>query len=194
MDSESGNESEDYSYDESSNEIEYSSDLDEEFTASFEKISTTRRNWRKGNFNPRLFSFDSSSCGLSSTIKNLALETSLDFFELFFDRRLLETIVKETNRFHANSAWTSYSHTAPWIDTTINEMYTFLATVMLMPHSKKIIFVIIGLLIILLQHLYLLNFSLEIDSELYLLICTSIITKIKLIKIVFAKYNQLLMN
>jgi len=44
IDSESDNESEDYSYDQSSNEIEYSSDLDEEFTASFEKISTTRRN------------------------------------------------------------------------------------------------------------------------------------------------------
>lgn len=84
-----------------------------------------------------MFTFDSSSCGLSSPIKNLALETPFDFFELFFDRRLLETIVKETNRFHANSARTSYSHTAPWIDTTINEMYTFLATVMLMSHSKK---------------------------------------------------------
>ncbi|CAF1141189.1 unnamed protein product [Rotaria sordida] len=137
MDSETGNESGDYSYDESSDEVEYSSDRDEEYTASFEKISTTRRNLRKGNFNPRLFSFDSSSCELSSTIKNLALETPLDFFKLFFDRRLLETIVKETNRFHANSAWTSYRRTAPWIDTTINEMYTFLATVMLMPHSKK---------------------------------------------------------
>ncbi|CAF0987348.1 unnamed protein product [Rotaria sordida] len=137
MDSESGNESGDYSYDESSDEVEYSSDWDEEYTASFEKISTTRRNLRKGNFNPRLFSFDSSSCELSFTIKNLALETPFDFFKLFFDRRLLETIVKETNRFHANSAWTSYSRTAPWIDTTINEMYTFLATVMLMPHSKK---------------------------------------------------------
>ena len=87
-------ESEDYSYDESSDEVEYSSDLDEEFTASFEKISTTRRNWRKGNFNPRLFTFDSSSCGLSSTIKNLALEKPVGFFELFFDRRLLKTIIK----------------------------------------------------------------------------------------------------
>jgi len=37
MDSESDNESEDYSYAKSSDEIEYSSDLGEEFTASFEK-------------------------------------------------------------------------------------------------------------------------------------------------------------
>ena len=137
MDSESRNESEDYSYDESSDGDEYNSNVKEELTASFENVSTTSRKWRKGNFNPRLFSFDSSSCGLSSTIKNLTLETPLDFFELFFDRKLLEMMVKEINRFHTNSERTSYSHTAPWIDTTINEMYTFLAMVMLMPHSKK---------------------------------------------------------
>ena len=137
MDSESGNESEGYSYDESSNGDEYNSNLEKEFTTFFENLSTTLRNWRKGNFNPRLFSFDSGGCGLSSTIKNFTLETPLDFFELFFDRKLLELIVKETNRFHANSAPTSDSHTAPWIDTITNEMHTFLATVMLMPHSKK---------------------------------------------------------
>jgi hypothetical protein len=31
------------------------------------------------------FHFDSSSCGLSLRIKNITLETSLDFFELFLD-------------------------------------------------------------------------------------------------------------
>jgi hypothetical protein len=128
MDSESSNESERSSYHESSDEDDYNSDLEEDFTNSFENFSTTSRNWRKGNFNPRLFNFDSSSCGLSSKIKNLTLETPLDFFELFFDRRLLEIIVKETNRFHANFSRTIYSHTTPWVDTTINEMYTFLAT------------------------------------------------------------------
>jgi hypothetical protein len=46
-------------------------------------------------------------------------------------------IVKETNRYHANSARINSSHAAPWSDTTFNEMYTFLATVMLMPHMKK---------------------------------------------------------
>jgi len=137
MDSESGTESEDYSYDESCDENEDSSDLEEEFVVSFEKTSTTSRNWRKGCFNPRLFSFDSSGCGLSSSIKSLPLETPLDFFELFFDPKLLEMIVVQTNRSHANYARTGLSHTAPWINTITNEMYTFLATVMLMPHPKK---------------------------------------------------------
>jgi len=36
------------------NEIEYSSDLDEEFTASFEKISTTRIKWRKGDLDKHI--------------------------------------------------------------------------------------------------------------------------------------------
>jgi hypothetical protein len=46
-------------------------------------------------------------------------------------------IVKETNRFQANSTWRDLSHTATRIDTTTKEMSTFLATFMLMPHSKK---------------------------------------------------------
>ena len=137
MDSESSAESEDYSYDESYDEDENNSDLEEEFTDVFGKISVTSRNWRQGDFKPRLFHFDSSSCGLSSTIINLALETPLDFFELFFDPKLFEMIVDETNRFHRYSARIGPSHAAPWTDTTTNEMYTFLATVMLMPHLKK---------------------------------------------------------
>ena len=78
MDSESDNESGDYSYDESSDE--------DESTDSFENLSTTSRNWRKGNFNPRLFSFDLSGCGLSSTIKKILLSkhhlTSSNFFSI----------------------------------------------------------------------------------------------------------------
>ncbi|CAF4734537.1 unnamed protein product [Rotaria sp. Silwood2] len=46
-------------------------------------------------------------------------------------------IVDETNSFHRNSARIGQSHAAPWIDTTTNEIYIFLATVMLMPHLKK---------------------------------------------------------
>ncbi|CAF2621920.1 unnamed protein product [Rotaria sp. Silwood2] len=45
-------------------------------------------------------------------------------------------IVKETNRYQANSAEINSSHAAPWADTTTNEIYTFLATVMLIPHMK----------------------------------------------------------
>jgi hypothetical protein len=137
MDSESSNEYEDSSDDDSSDENDQDSNLEEESTTLFEKFSTSPRNWKKGNFNPRLFTFDPSDCGLSSRIKNLTLETPLDFFELLFDRKLLGIIVKETNRFHANYSRASHSHSAPWIDTTIDEMYTFLATVMLMPHTKK---------------------------------------------------------
>ena len=139
MDSESSTESEDYAHDESDDEYqdEDNSDLEDEFTTSFEKLSTVPRNGKKESFKPYLFSFDSSDCGLSSTLTNLFLETPLDFFELFFNSNLVETIVEETNRFHANSVRINSSHTARWIDTTTTEMYTFLATVMLMPHTTK---------------------------------------------------------
>ena len=46
-------------------------------------------------------------------------------------------IVDETNRFHRNAVHIGQSHAVPWIYATTNEMYTFLATVMLMPHLKK---------------------------------------------------------
>ena len=75
MDSESSSGPEDYSYDESWDENEDNSNSEEEFINSFENISTTSRHWRKKNFNPRLFNFDSSGSGLSSTVKNLTLET-----------------------------------------------------------------------------------------------------------------------
>ena len=136
-DSESGSESEGFSSDESYNENERNSDSEEEFVNPFANASTTLRNWKKGNFYPHLFSFNSSGCGLSSNVKNLTLETPLDFFELLFSSNLIDMIVKETNRYHANSARINSSHAAPWSDTTINEMYSFLATVMLMPHMKK---------------------------------------------------------
>ncbi|CAF2985826.1 unnamed protein product [Rotaria sp. Silwood2] len=128
-DSESGSESKDYSSDKSYNENECNSDSEEEFVNLFENVSTTSKNWKKGNLYPRLFSFYSSGCGLSSNVRNLTLETPLDFFEfeLLFHSNLIEMVVKETNRCHA----------APWADTTTNEIYTFLATVMLMPHMKK---------------------------------------------------------
>ena len=45
-------------------------------------------------------------------------------------------VIVESHRFHRNSARTSVGHIAPWIHTTISEMHTFLATVILMPRSK----------------------------------------------------------
>ena len=56
-DSESGSESEDYSSDESYNENERNSDSEEEFVNWFKNVSTTLRNWKKGNFYPRLIQF-----------------------------------------------------------------------------------------------------------------------------------------
>jgi hypothetical protein len=79
--SDSESESEGFSSDESYNENERNSDSEEEFVNPFANASTMR-NWKKGNFYPRLFSFNSSGCGSSSNMRNLTLETTLDFFEL----------------------------------------------------------------------------------------------------------------
>ena len=57
-----------------------------------------KTNWnlllKKGSFKCRRLDFDSSACGLSSTMKNLTLETPLKLFELIFNSNLIGTIVK----------------------------------------------------------------------------------------------------
>jgi hypothetical protein len=58
---------------------------------------------------------------------------------LFFDENLVSTIVDQTNLYYDQTGKTSSkaSKTPSWFDITINEMYVFLATTMLMSFTKK---------------------------------------------------------
>ena len=69
-------------------------------------------------------------------------DTPLDFFELLFDEKMIDTIVEQTNKYHDfstnDTTHNTASHQAKWILTNRSEIYTFLATVMLMAVAKKI--------------------------------------------------------
>ena len=115
-----------------------SSESDDELAPSEQSIS---RNWTKTAFEPHLFNFDEESSGISSSIRAMQCDTALDFFELLFDEKMIDSIVEETNNYHdfctGNATHNAASHQAKWLSTNRSEMYTFLATIMLMSVTKK---------------------------------------------------------
>jgi hypothetical protein len=116
------------------NEMEVSGD---ENDSSRNHSNCTPRLWQKRIFKPKLFNFQSNHCGITT---NLDDHSPLDLFKLFFDQKLVQFIVDETNNFQANSSNESLStssHQAKWSRTNPEEIYLFLATFMLMAHVKK---------------------------------------------------------
>lgn len=73
--------------------------------------------------------------------------TALDFFESFITPNLMGKIVFEANRYaQQQPTFSEHSRLAKWKDTTIDEMFIFLAVNMLMARNKNKKFKIIGLL------------------------------------------------
>ncbi|CAF1460177.1 unnamed protein product [Didymodactylos carnosus] len=116
-----------------------SSESDDEIGSS--KQQSTDRIWKKTAFKPHLFSFDETNAGLSSNIDAMKDATPLEFFQLLFNETIIDLIVEETNKYQAfsnNDATSSASsHQAKWTETNRSEIYTFLATIMLMSVIKK---------------------------------------------------------
>nr|XP_053627819.1 piggyBac transposable element-derived protein 4-like isoform X2 [Cherax quadricarinatus] len=92
-------------------------------------------------FVPHPFSFDATGSGIlpECPITNKSLE--LEYFQLYFDEPLMNLIVTQTNKYYRyvmdNTHVAESSRLHRWKDTTVAEMYIFLATVMLMPHIYK---------------------------------------------------------
>ncbi len=82
--------------------------------------------------------FTNSGC-TSVVQQKLKGDAPMDFFNLFFDENLMSTIVDQTNLYYyqTGKASSKVAKTPPWLDTTIDEMYVFLATTMLMSFTKK---------------------------------------------------------
>lgn len=98
------------------------------------------RNWIGGAFEPHLYPFDETNSGLSPLIQE-ENELPIYWFELFFDARLMDIIVGETNRYHdsiqvANNS-NKRKHQKQWVPVNRKELYCFLAVVMLMSAVKK---------------------------------------------------------
>jgi hypothetical protein len=68
-------------------------------------------------------------------------DTPLNFFELLFDEKLIDLIVKKTNKYQAHSnedkVYNANPHQAKWIPTNNFKIYTLLATIMLTLVTRK---------------------------------------------------------
>jgi len=94
-------------------------------------------------FIPKKFNFNDSQSGINlDFIDDLAPEFSeLDIFKMIFDEHLVQHIVEETNKFFhfiiKNKVLQQHCKLKKWKETSVNEMYTFLALTLLIAHQKK---------------------------------------------------------
>ncbi len=112
------------------------SDIEQE-TKSSKKKKREFLKWKSGRFVPKSLYFNNEDAGIPS---DLCLgKDPLDYFELFFDQNIMEYIVEETNRYQQQNSSSSSktSHQAKWYATNSEEMYTFIATTMLMGIVQK---------------------------------------------------------
>nr|XP_053642416.1 piggyBac transposable element-derived protein 4-like [Cherax quadricarinatus] len=99
-------------------------------------------NWTQSIFVPQPCDFDASGSGIQPECPITNESTELDYFQLYFDEPIMNLIVTQTNFYYqyvmnntTEVGESSWLHR--WKDTTVAEMYLFLATVMLMPHIYK---------------------------------------------------------
>ncbi|CAF4368700.1 unnamed protein product [Rotaria sp. Silwood2] len=121
-------------FDDSTSDIdtEISSYSDDSTSGSDEKELPSRENktqflnWKRGKFVPKSLNFNNDTAGIAS---DLDLENDpIDYFELFFNQKIMEYVAEETNRYQQQnpSASTSTSHQAQWYATNFKEMYVFI--------------------------------------------------------------------
>ncbi|KAK3867165.1 hypothetical protein Pcinc_027347 [Petrolisthes cinctipes] len=101
--------------------------------------------WSDGyDFEPDIHPFDKSASGVTPVFPIRKLESELKYFEAFFDNQVMAKITEETNQHHAyllqhinEEEKSPHSHIKDWKDTSIRELYVFLALVILMSHSLR---------------------------------------------------------
>lgn len=105
------------------------------------KEQSANRNWGRTVFEPHLFHFDAQNSGVSTNAISMKSDTAFDFFEFLFDEKLTDIIVEETNKYQVISTndmtHDIASHQAKRTPINLSEMYTFLATIMLMSVVEK---------------------------------------------------------
>ncbi|XP_069959392.1 piggyBac transposable element-derived protein 4-like [Cherax quadricarinatus] len=99
-------------------------------------------NWTESApFVPHPFNFDASGSGIMPHCPITNESTELDYFQLYFDEPIMNLTVTQTNMYyqytmdHTDVSESSRLHRRK--DRTVAEMYLFLGTVMLMPHTYK---------------------------------------------------------
>ena len=85
-----------------------------------------------------MYHFDDENSGISGAFEIENEDNEYEYFVKYFYEYMMTTIVDETNRYHEYSAENdSARKRKPWVPTNVNEMYSFLAIILSMPHIKK---------------------------------------------------------
>ncbi|KAK4322385.1 hypothetical protein Pmani_006868 [Petrolisthes manimaculis] len=100
--------------------------------------------WSDGHdFQPDIHPFDNSASGVTFAFPVESDGSEIEYFEAYFDE-VMGKIAEETNRQHAYLLeHTQEENVLPdsrrnnWYNTTIRELYSFLALIIVMPHSKR---------------------------------------------------------
>ena len=112
-----------------SSEDELATAIDSISFGSEDEDFSSERQWRGGTFIPTVTQFMGAD-GLRNTI-SFAERTPLDYFQIFFDETLVQSIVDETNRYYSQNSVGERQHMSNWQNVNATEMYTFLAIAML---------------------------------------------------------------
>jgi hypothetical protein len=94
------------------------------------------RKWRSFGFDPENLKFSDKASGISEEFEIGGNKPS-DYFRAFFDDELMQTIVDETNKYQQQNAASNVGKTAAWYNTTVEELYVFFATTILMGLNQK---------------------------------------------------------
>uniref|UniRef100_A0A1B6GS29 PiggyBac transposable element-derived protein domain-containing protein n=1 Tax=Cuerna arida TaxID=1464854 RepID=A0A1B6GS29_9HEMI len=94
------------------------------------------------NFEPKKFEFDEANSGLHLEVDGKPLETltESDIFYQLFDWDIISHIAAETNKYakaNLENNISSFSKLKRWVETNPDEIYCFLAVIMLMPHNNR---------------------------------------------------------
>lgn len=92
--------------------------------------------WRGGDFRPNVMNFSRSVSGVRKQPDNT---TELGCFKMFLSESTANTIVAETNAYAQTlrEQFNSAGKLAKWVDTTVGELYVFLAVLFTMGLVKK---------------------------------------------------------
>ncbi|XP_050710367.1 piggyBac transposable element-derived protein 4-like [Eriocheir sinensis] len=95
--------------------------------------------WSEGSdFVPLPLAFQGSPVGITDAFKLPETPAECDYFLAYFDNDLVDLIVRETNRyFHQTIEDKTEEERKAWKDVTREELLTFIAITLLMPHSRK---------------------------------------------------------
>ena len=118
----------------------YSTDDEDDDENNNSALSTRKRHaprkWRSSRFDPKDLKFSDKASGISKEFE-IGGNRQSDYFRAFFDNELMQTIVDETNKYQRQNAASNIGKTAAWYDTTMEELYVFFATAILMELNQK---------------------------------------------------------